>query len=461
MKRNQKLLHNIAYTILGIGALTVGLVFIILTSLPGLAAGPAFTPHDNERKLIGVSDTDIYLPIVLNKTYWGTITVLVSGDESTAASYEQATKAFEVNTGHNVIYEAVDDFEDTLGDRVLYGEAPDVAIFPQLYMLEDFVQGGHTLDLNDWFDLAYLQGQYAQSWLDMATNEGEMAGVWYKVGSLKSLVWFPKQAFIAEGYLIPTTWTELLALSDQIVIDGRTPWCLGIESTGATGWVGTDWVEDIMLRTTSPENYDKWTTGELKFVSPEVENAFSLMGDIWFEDDYVLGGREAITTTFFGDAIQPMFNDPPDCWLHRQANFIPYFFPDGVEIGDEVDYFYLPPIDTQYGDPALIAGDVAGAFNDRPEVHHYVQYLTTGESVRYWVERGEAISPHKDASLDWYPTQDRGYAEIVMNADTIRFDGSDLMPDEVGSDAFWDGIVDYVNGVDLNTVLANIDSAWP
>ena len=59
----------------------------------------------------------------------------------------------------------------------------------------------------------------------------------------------PKAAFDAAGYQVPETWDELLALSDQIVADGGVPWCIGIESGGATGWPATDWVEDVMLRT--------------------------------------------------------------------------------------------------------------------------------------------------------------------------------------------------------------------
>ena len=55
-----------------------------------------------------------------------------------------------------------------------------------------------------------------------------------------------------------------MALTDQIAADGDTPWCIGIESGAATGWAMTDWIEEVMLRTTSLENYDKWVKGELK-----------------------------------------------------------------------------------------------------------------------------------------------------------------------------------------------------
>ena len=259
---------------------------------------------------------------------------------------------------------------------------------------------------------------------------GQMAGVWYRA-SIKSLVWYPKADFVEAGYSIPTTWNEMIALSDQMISDNRTPWCLGIGSGPATGWIGTDWVEDIMLRTTTPENYDNWVNGELLFSSTVVSTAWQTMGDIWFDDDYVLGGRQAITTTFFLDAMNPMYEDPPGCWMHRQGLFIIQNIPDSAEFGIDVDYFYLPSIDSQYGDPVLIAGDIAAAFNDTAVIRDYVSYLTTGESVKFFVESGIYLSPHRDASLDWYPESSKGAAEILSNADTVRFDGSDLMPGAV------------------------------
>jgi alpha-glucoside transport system substrate-binding protein len=275
-------------------------------------------------------------------------------------------------------------------------------------------------------------------------------------------VWYPKAEFEAAGYTVPETWDELLALSDQILADGTAPWCVGIESGGATGWPGTDWIEDIMLRTASPEAYDQWTRGELPFSSPEVKNAFEIMGDVWFKEGYVLGGNTSILSTNFGDAPLPLFDDPPSCFMHRQASFIPNFFPEGAEVGVDVDYFYLPPIDPQFGKPVLGSGNLISMGRDTPAVREVVKFLITGESVRAEVEAGNVVAPHMDASLDWYPNDiTRGYAEILQGADTFRFDGSDLMPGEVGAGSFWTGVVDYVGGEDLDSVLQTIDESWP
>lgn len=392
------------------------------------------------------------------------VTIFGAFVDEDARRFQASMEPFTERTGIKVEYEGSGDFETLILVRVEGNDAPDIGAFAQPGLLADFVDKGNVLDLNDWFDQGYLEGQYEDHWLEMATIDDIMSGVWYRA-SVKSLVWYPVPEFQDAGYEIPETWDEMLALSDQMVSDGNTPWCIGIESAGATGWPATDWMEDIMLRTQPAEKYDQWTTGELPFDSPEVKNAAEIMGEIWFNSDYVYGGTASILTTPFGDAPAPMFDDPPGCFMHRQANFITGFFPEGVTVGEDVDFFYLPPImPDEFPQPVLGAGDIFAAFNDRPEVRQVMEYLTTGESTKAWLQSGGFVSPHKDAMLDWYPTEiDRRYAEILSEASVFRFDGSDLMPGAVGAGSFWTGMVDYVsaNGENLDEVMATIDNSWP
>ena len=158
------------------------------------------------------------------------------------------------------------------------------------------------------------------------------------------------------------------------------------ESGTATGWAFTDWVEEMVLRTTSPENYDKWVTNDLKFNSPEIKTAIGEVTKIWFDDKNVYGGRKTIATTGFGDAPTPMFAKPsPKCWLHKQGNFITSFFPKDVKEGVDYDFFYLPGVDPKYGSPVLVAGDLMTMFNDRPEVRALMQYFTSAEHLKVWL----------------------------------------------------------------------------
>jgi alpha-glucoside transport system substrate-binding protein len=375
--------------------------------------------------------------------------------------FVESMKKFEEQTGIDVRYNGSSDFESLITVRVEGGDPPDIAAFPQPGLLQDFVSRGKVQDISGWFEDGYLKEHYDQSWIDIATMDGITAGVWYRA-NVKSLVWYPIPEFKEAGYEVPKTWEEMVELSEQMVADGNTPWSIGIESSGATGWVATDWLEDIMLRTVTPEKYDAWVNGELSFNSQEVKRACKIMADIWFNEDFVLGGRSSILTVPFGDATEPLFQNPPKAFLHRQASFITDFFPEGTKVGDDVGFFYLPPIDEEEGKPVLGAGDLMGAFNDRPEVRAVMRFLATGDSIKEWVQSGGVVAPHKDAKLSWYPTEaNRKYAEILHNADTFRFDGSDMMPGQVGAGSFWKQMVNWVNGDDLDKVLQRIDESWP
>ena len=410
---------------------------------------------------------DSYLAQAMAGEFAGTV-VVVDGPfaDADTAKFESSIAAFEEATGIDIQYIGGKEFETSISVRVDAGNAPDIADFPQPGLLANFVASGDIVDASEFLSEEYMQGQYLQSWLDMATMEGPdgpiMAGVWHRFNG-KSLVWYPQEEFEAAGYTIPQTWDEMIALMDQIVSDGDTPWCIGIESGTATGWAATDWMEEVMLRTTSLENYDAWVRGDLPFSSPEVTLAAETLAEVWFNDDYVFGGRGAIVSTGFGDSPAPMFEDPPKCWFHKQGNFITSFFPEGTVAGTDYGVFYLPPIDPEYGKPFLVAGDIMAMFNDRPEVRAVMEYFTKGEAVKEWLAAGGALSPHLDSELDWYGVDlERDLAALVAEATSVRFDGSDLMPGEVGAGSFWKGMTDWVSGsVDLETALAEIDASWP
>ncbi len=390
-----------------------------------------------------------------------TVTIFTAADENQIKVFESTFAGFEERTGIDVVVEGSPEFETNAVIRSEAGDPYDILNFPQPGLMADMARDGFLVDLNEFLTPDEIAAAYNQSWIDLGTVDGTLVGLMH-TADVKSLVWYPKDDFDAAGYQIPQTWDELMTLTETIAATGVTPWCVGVESGGATGWPATDWVEDVMLRTTSPENYDAWTRGELKFDSPEVRNAFETVGEIWFHEGYVRGGTTGILTTNFGDAPLPLFDDPPGCYLHRQASFIPNFFPEGSEVGVDVDYFYLPPIDPAYGKPVLGSGNLVSLAKDTPAGREVMRFLTTPESVEAEVKAGNAIAAVNGVPDDWYPsTTMSGFAAILAGADTFRFDGSDLMPGAVGAGSFWTGAVDWIGGADLTTVLQTIDASWP
>ncbi len=376
---------------------------------------------------------------------------------------------------YTVEFEANEQFEEQVQIR---GEAGtlDVILLAQPGAVTDQAASGAAVSLEDMgFDIAELEATFGEYLLSLGEYEGEHYGIPTNV-NLKSMIWYPKDDFDAAGYAVPTTWDELLALSDQIVADGGTPWCVGFESGGATGWPATDWMEDILLRTAGPETYDQWVSHEIGFTDPAIVSAAETFGEVMFGEGYVLGGAENTPALAFQDAPLGLFESPPSCWLHRQANFIigaANF--DGVDengenptraAGVDYDWFPFPTIDQ---DGALYAGELAVAFSNRPEI---VDFLTRFMSTEVQCAQGGdpnlgRISPNVDVGGDCYSNPIlAGSAEVLTAAiasGTGRFDASDLMPPEVGSAAFWTGMVQYMQqGPDsLAGVLEEIDAAWP
>src|SRR6056297_3057537 len=376
-----------------------------------------------------------------------------------------------------ILDEGSNDFESLARTRIGAGNAPDVILHPQPGLLEDFYNQGVVTPLDDVLDVGTLEEETVGGLLDLVTFDDELYGVPMRL-SLKSLVWYNPQTFEAGGYEIPETWDELMALTEAMAADDivNAPWCIGIESGDATGWVATDWIEDILLRTIGPEEYDRWVAGELEFSSPEVQGAIEeYMVPIWTNDDYVFGGQEQIAREAFGTSVTGILGDPAEgveCGLHRQATFIESFIAENApdaEFGTNYDFFYLPPIEAEgyEGRPALGAGDFAALYTENPAANTFMDFLATAEAGEGWAALGGYLSPFApvfDASI--YPSDSaRTASDILANADAFRFDGSDTMPGDVSSSSqsgsFWIEMTDWIQGnQDLDTALADIDELY-
>jgi len=255
---------------------------------------------------------------------------------------------------------------------------------------------------------------------------------------------------------------DLIALSEQMIEDGETPWCIGLGSGAATGWPATDWVEDIMLRTQSPETYDAWVTNELPFNSPEVVNAIETFGMFAKNDDMVAGGSAAVGSTDFRDSPAGLFSSPPQCYMHKQASFIPAFMPDGVEIGVDADFFYFPSFESEdLGNPVLGGGTLMAVTDESDATMAFMEFLQQPLAHEVMMAQTGFLTPHSGVNLDAYADATlRGQGEILLNSTTFRFDGSDLMPGAIGAGSFWTGMVDYVGGASAQEVADAIQNSW-
>ncbi len=396
-------------------------------------------------------------------------TVTISGPwlSPEAERFDILLNYFEEATGANATYTGSDSFEQQIVIDAEAGSAPNLAVFPQPGLAAVLAGNGLLEPLGDEM-AAWVGDNYAagQSWVDLGTyadadGTDQFYGFFFNV-NVKSLVWYAPENFEDAGYEVPETMEELIALSEQIVADGETPWCIGLGSGAATGWPATDWVEDIMLRTQTPDVYDQWVSNEIPFDDERVLNAIDTFGMFARTDGWVQGGAGAVATTDFRESPAGLFASPPGCYMHRQASFIPAFFPDGTVVGEDADFFYFPSFEGEdLGNPVLGGGTLMAVTDMSDATMGFVEFLQTPFAHEIMMAQGGFLTPHSGVNLDTYSTDvEAGQGEILLNSTTFRFDASDLMPAAVGQGAFWTGMVDYAGGADAATVAAEIQSAW-
>ncbi|MFL5799187.1 MAG: extracellular solute-binding protein [Actinomycetota bacterium] len=396
-------------------------------------------------------------------------------ESSRPADFETQMRRFTQRTGIEVRLVGVPDFYTWLTENVAPKNPPDIAFFQQPTGLVKLARQGYLADLGGYLDVERLRSDTSPYLVSLGTvghdgswpsDEGGTYGGFIHL-SLKSLVWYPTPEFHAAGYEVPRTWDQLVALGDRMAADGHTPWCMGWESgEDASGWPGTDWIEDLVLAGAGPQAYDRWTFHDLPFDSPEVRTAFERLGHVLFADRHVRGGTSGAASTSFAAAQTPMLADPPGCWLHHFPSFAANFLPRGAP-GTQADVFPFPPITE--GSPLAVTGggEMVGAFADRPEVREVIRFMLGGDFGRGSLEFDDGlIMANRHFGLENYPPFWREQAALVhraLAADTFRHDASDLMPPEVGTGRFWKAMITYLTEgpASLDGILSDLDAAWP
>jgi alpha-glucoside transport system substrate-binding protein len=404
----------------------------------------------------------------------GTVTVFgVEDSENEAGAEQDALSEFGQANGIDIKYVGRRDFEQQINAQVLGGNPPDIANFPQPGKLVQFAKDGDVLALPD--DVkASVAKNWDQSYLDFYNVDGTQYGVPFK-SDLKSLVWYVPSVWEEKGYKVPTTLTEFKTLMDQMIANGDTPLCVGIQSDAFTGWPFTDWVEELVVRENGIDYYNKWVNDEVPFTDQPIVDAFNEVAGpdgMWTKKGAVFSSGGSIAATAFGDNADPLVEGK--CMMHRQANFFAAFFPDGTKFGTgpgEVSTFYFP---ADEGHPVLVGGQASAAFRDAPEVWKVMEYIGSPEfanarqaaqSKRTGGGNSGFLTGNKNADPTKWNEIEQGFLETLKTANPAAYDASDQMPAEVGSGAgaaFLTEATSFVNGdTDAKAAAEAIQQSWP
>lgn len=373
---------------------------------------------------------------------------------------DAAFAEFEQRSGIDVRFVASSGFEDDLVDRLRRGDPPDLALLPQPGLLQRLVAEGYALPWEADLAAAATDG-VDRTLVDLVTVGDRVFGSWYQL-TVKSLVWYSPSELDERGIAVPSTWDDLERITADAAADASPPWCIGIRAAGATGWVATDWVEDLVLRFAGPDVYDGWVARDVRFADTPVVEAIGRFGDIVLDPQMVAGGNRAAVEIGVEDSAR-QFAAGSSCLFHRQASFLPRFLDEPATIEPDGDLwaFPLPPVDGRQA-PLVVGGTVIARFRDDAAVDQVAAHLSTVEAGVARAELGGFLSARDGVSPAAYTNSfDRWLAELVRDAEVVRFDASDQMPPTVGVGTFWTGMASWLGGARLSSVADAIDESWP
>jgi alpha-glucoside transport system substrate-binding protein len=336
-----------------------------------------------------------------------------------------------------------------LDTRVQAGTPPDVTFWNVTQLSQ------YETQLIAMTDLGVNGDNYADYWKSIGTVNGKWLGLPVKADP-KTLIWYSPTNFTTDGYMVPTTWDELNTLVEKMVADGKVPWSTGMESGDATGWTGTDFIQDILLVTQGPDYVMGIIDGTIPYNDAGVKAAYEIYGKWAMSETYAVGGSAGTVSVGFNDAIIKVFSTPPEAMMVKQSGFaggtIKDNYPDLV-YGTDYDFFGVPSAQGLQG-----GSDWMMAFSDKPAVKALVAYLSSAKGGEMWAQVGFDLTPNMAGEAAYVDPALLKKGQILADATGFTPDIGDSIPGGFGSAEF-KGITDYITGGDLDTILNTITAA--
>jgi ABC-type glycerol-3-phosphate transport system substrate-binding protein len=391
----------------------------------------------------------------------GTVEIVAKWSGVEQANFKKVLENFQKKTGIKTIYtSAGDDVASFLNQKISGGRPPSVALVPQPGTVAQLARRGNLKPLTG-EGLDAVTKNYSAAWKDLGTVDGKVYGIYLKAAQ-KSICWYRTEAFATAGVTEPKTWEEFVAAGKTLADAGITPFAV----PGGSAWTLTDFFENVYIQVGGPENYDKLSKHEIPWTDPTVIETLKIIGNLWATPRMVDGGSRGALKTDFPQSVVEVFGEEPKAAILCEADFV------GAEItkagkhtlGKTAKYVPFPLI--KGAKPSVVVGgDQAVALKDDKATMALMAYLASKESAEIFAKGGGFITPNKTVEPSAYPDDTvRGLASLVVGAEVIKFDMSDLAPASFGGGTNadeWRLLQEFLGNptMDVNALALRLENA--
>ena len=181
-------------------------------------------------------------------------------------------------TGYKITYVALNDVPYYLHNNP---EKADLAIITNPSLLHGLGQSEIIVPANDYY-FENSSEIYSQYLLDLISSDDNsiIYGHWIRLFS-NSMIWYNVDRYRELASPKFSSFDELIEYTKSYSSNNDGLWCLSIDSAEnqtlpnyeygeSSGWIVSNWLENVVLSNYGPDVYDKWIKNEIQFSDSEV-----------------------------------------------------------------------------------------------------------------------------------------------------------------------------------------------
>lgn len=358
----------------------------------------------------------------------GSLSVMATWTGAEQASFQNVIDRFtELYPNVSVKYTSGgDNLAPLLSTAVEGGNPPDLAAIAQPGLMADFADQGAIQPIDDLRDT--IVDNFGEAVADAGAVEGTQYGLMFKAAN-KSTIWYNVADFDEAGVEAPETWDDLKEVASTLKAAGITPYSVGVD----VGWPISDLFENVYLRTAGADKYDQLAKHEIPWTDQSVKDALTIMQDIVGDSSNIAGGTSAALQTDMPASVAKVFSNSPQAAMVVIGDFAPGVVTDNpLEPVTGYNVFDFPSIEGSA--PVVVGGgDLFVNFKQSEAATAFLEFLATPEAAEIRAEGGGFSSPNKKLDPSVYADDvARATATSITEAETFRFDLSDLQPSAFG-----------------------------
>lgn len=396
----------------------------------------------------------LFVTIAFSFFAYQPIDVVIAGPQMTdLEKFELELKNIEDSTGIKIKYETFSDIETFLIENE--NANVDIAIIPNPQGVTNLGERGIILSMDQIVSQETMNSYYTKHLQDITTSNisNKNYGAFFRLFP-NSLIWYSVEKYKDIGSPKFNSYNDLLEFTTEYSKENKDLWCLDIESGASTGWIATNWLEDIILNNYGVEVYDQWSNQNIFSSDRAISRSISYIGKLVFTENAVYGSNKRIVRKEFRNNYKNLLSEEVDCVFSWGGHYASFYMPENKQFKKDYDFFKFPsPHNSIVG-----IGDVLTVLNYDEDTKLVFDNLIDESFGENWMNHTDSsYIPANIKNINYIAnpitSKERDLIINSLKDNSFRYDASELMERKVGADALWVALKNYIDIGDRKSVV--------